>query len=107
MGYHGRSSSVVVSGTGFRRPCGQLQAVADDPDKGSVYGPSKQLDFELEIVRMRTCDHACNANDVSTPLAGVQGTFVGPGNKLGDPIDIAHAEDHIFGLTLLNDWSGT
>jgi fumarylacetoacetase len=83
VGYHGRSSSVVVSGTDFKRPCGQLQTVADDPSKGSIYGASKQLDFELEI-----------------------GTFIGPGNSMGSPIDIEKAEDHIFGLVLLNDWSG-
>ena len=83
MGYHGRSSSVVLTGTPVKRPCGQLQKVADDPKQGSTYGPCRLMDFELEI-----------------------GAFVGPGNKMGDIIDIKEAEDHIFGLVLLNDWSG-
>lgn len=50
VGYHGRASSVVVSGREVRRPCGQLQANAEDPKQGSVYGPCKLLDFELEMV---------------------------------------------------------
>lgn len=132
MGYHGRASSVVVTGTDFKRPCGQLQVHPEDASKGSVYGPSKQLDFELEIVRrlpapilsalalhpfrhahiqpvvsasphLSVHQHVCAA---AAAAALVQGMFVGPGNKLGEPIDIASAEDHIFGLVLLNDWSG-
>ena len=82
VGYHGRSSSVVVSGTPFRRPCGQLQADAADAAKGAVHGATRRLDFELEV-----------------------GTFVGPGNALGEPVAIADADAHIFGLCLLNDWS--
>lgn len=78
VGYHGRSSSVVVSGTNLKRPNGQLCP----DDKQPVYGSCKLLDFELEM--------AC---------------FVGPGNKLGEPISMANAEDHIFGLTIMNDWS--
>jgi fumarylacetoacetase len=79
VGYHGRSSSVVVSGTDVRRPMGQTKA--DDADQ-PTYGPSRLMDFELEM-----------------------GFFVGPGNSLGEPIPIAKAMDHIFGMVLVNDWS--
>ncbi len=79
VGYHGRSSSIVVSGTGVRRPMGQTKA--DDAQSPS-YGPSRLMDFELEM-----------------------GFFVGPGNDLGEPIPIGCAADHIFGLVLVNDWS--
>ncbi|GBG29773.1 Fumarylacetoacetase [Hondaea fermentalgiana] len=82
IGYHGRASTVVKSGTAVRRPCGQVQKDPADPKQGSVYGACKLLDFELEM-----------------------GVFVGPGNKLGSPIKIEDAEDHIFGFVLLNDWS--
>ncbi|KAL7678622.1 putative fumarylacetoacetase [Plasmopara halstedii] len=51
VGYHGRSFSIIVSGTNVRRPCGQLQADKTDPSKGSVYGPCRVLDFELEMVK--------------------------------------------------------
>ncbi len=79
IGYHGRSSSIVVSGTSVRRPVGQTKAdSAPDPD----FGPSRLLDYELEM-----------------------GFFVGAGNVLGVPINVEAAEDHIFGLCLLNDWS--
>ena len=78
VGYHGRSSSIVVSGTDIHRPKGQLKPENEPP----VHGPSKLMDFELEM-----------------------GFFVGPGNSLGHPIDIRDAEDHIFGLVLVNDWS--
>jgi fumarylacetoacetase len=78
VGYHGRSSSVVVSGHGVRRPQGQARP-ADGPPQ---FGPSRLLDFELET-----------------------GFFVGPGNALGAPIPIADAERHIFGMVLVNDWS--
>jgi fumarylacetoacetase len=78
VGYHGRSSSVVVSGTEVRRPTGQLK-----PDDGPpAFGPSRLLDFELEM-----------------------GFLVGPGSRLGRPIPIDRAGDHIFGLVLVNDWS--
>jgi len=73
---------VVVDGAEVRRPCGQLQKNATNPKEGSTYGPCRLLDFELEV-----------------------GTFVGKGNPMGEPIDIAKAEDHIFGLVLMNDWS--
>jgi fumarylacetoacetase len=79
VGYHGRSSSVVVSGTDVRRPKGQTKA--DDAESPS-YGPSRLMDFELEM-----------------------GFFVGPGNALGEPIPIEEAAEHIFGMVLLNDWS--
>ncbi len=79
VGYHGRASSVVVSGTDVRRPCGQTRP---DDQKPPQFGPTKLLDFELEM-----------------------GFFVGPGNVLGEPIEIERARDHIFGLALVNDWS--
>jgi fumarylacetoacetase len=79
VGYHGRASSVVVSGTDLPRPRGQTKpADAETP----VYGPSRLMDFELEM-----------------------GFFVGPGNRLGEPIPIERAHDHIFGMVLVNDWS--
>jgi fumarylacetoacetase len=79
VAYHGRASSVVVSGTDIRRPRGQSK-----PESASApqFGPSRSLDFELEM-----------------------GAFVGPGNELGHPIAIAQAEEHLFGLVLVNDWS--
>jgi fumarylacetoacetase len=79
VAYHGRSSSVVISGTDLHRPLGQTKpADATAP----VFGPSKSVDFELEM-----------------------GAFVAPGNNLGEPIPIAEAADHLFGLVLVNDWS--
>ncbi len=79
VGYHGRSSSVVISGTDIHRPKGQMKPKdADAP----IFGPSKQLDIELEM-----------------------GWFIGPGNEQGKPIAAAHAEEQIFGLVLVNDWS--
>lgn len=79
VGYHGRASSVVLSGTDVRRPQGQMKPPAAE---APVYGPCKQLDFELEM-----------------------GWLIGPGNSLGEPIPVEEAEDHIFGLVLVNDWS--
>ncbi|NGQ96134.1 fumarylacetoacetase [Brevibacillus sp. SYP-B805] len=79
VGYHGRASSIVVSGTDVRRPNGQMKLLEQT---APVFGPCQQLDFELEV-----------------------GWFVGPGNASGEPISIEHAEDHIFGLVLVNDWS--
>jgi len=79
IAYHGRASSVVISGTDFHRPMGQALAPgATEP----VYGPCARLDFELEM-----------------------GFFVGPGNALGRPVPLAEAPEHIFGMVLLNDWS--
>lgn len=79
IGYHGRASSVVISGTHLHRPLGQTKP-AEAP--APVFGPSRSLDFELEM-----------------------GFFVGSGNALGQPIPIEQAEEHIFGLVLVNDWS--
>lgn len=79
VGYHGRASSVVVSGSNIHRPKGQSKL--DDSDKPQ-FGPCKLLDFELEM-----------------------GYFVGPGNQLGEPISIDNAANHIFGMVLVNDWS--
>jgi fumarylacetoacetase len=78
IGYHGRASSIVVSGTAIRRPRGQLK----QHDAPPIYALTRALDYELEA-----------------------GIFIGPGNSLGSPIPIAEAEQHIFGLCLLNDWS--
>ncbi|MGJ7536691.1 MULTISPECIES: fumarylacetoacetase [unclassified Variovorax] len=79
IGYHGRASSIVVSGQSFKRPQGQTKA----PDAAEPsFGPSKRLDYELEL-----------------------GFLVGRGNAQGEPIAIGEAEDHLFGVTLLNDWS--
>lgn len=80
IGYHGRASSVVVSGTPVRRPAGQ-HAPAIEGGKPK-FGPAKLLDYELEV-----------------------GFYIAEGNELGAPIGIDHAEDAIFGMTLLNDWS--
>ncbi len=79
IAYHGRASSVVVSGAEVRRPMGQTKA--DDAELPE-FGPSRALDFELEL-----------------------GMLVGPGNALGEPVPIRAAEEHIFGLLLVNDWS--
>ncbi len=79
VGYHGRASSIVASGTPVRRPCGQTRA------KGATlprFGSSRRLDYELEV-----------------------GVFVGPGNPLGEPIAHASVESHLFGACLVNDWS--
>ena len=79
VAYHGRSSSIVPSGAPIVRPCGQRRsAEGGEP----TFGPSDRLDYELEI-----------------------GTFIGPGNDLARPIAIDQAEDHLFGICLLNDWS--
>ena len=83
VGYHGRASSVVVSGKGIVRPHGQMQKHPTDKTQGSVFGTCRLMDFELEV-----------------------GAFVGVGNALGHPIDVNEAaEKHIFGLVLMNDWS--
>lgn len=78
IAYHGRSSSTVPSGTLFKRPSGQRTSEESTPS----FGPSQFLDYELEV-----------------------GFFVGAGNELGQPISINNAEEHIFGLCLVNDWS--
>jgi fumarylacetoacetase len=79
VAYHGRASSVVVSGTEVRRPKGQIKP----PDATTpVFGSSKSLDYELETAFL-----------------------IGPGNSLGQPVPIDQAREHIFGLVLMNDWS--
>jgi fumarylacetoacetase len=79
IGYHGRASSIIPSGTPVRRPWGQTKG----PDRlEPAFRPTRMLDYELEV-----------------------GVFVGPGNTLGTPVPIDEAEDHLFGLCLLNDWS--
>jgi fumarylacetoacetase len=79
IGYHGRASSIVLSGTPIIRPNGQTKAADQD---APVFGPSKQLDFELEMAFV-TCKS----------------------NELGAPIAMEEAEDYIFGMVLFNDWS--
>jgi fumarylacetoacetase len=80
VGYHGRASSIVVSGTPVHRPRGQI--LPNPPQPEPAFAPSKRLDFEVEL--------AC---------------IMGRGNQLGSPIGIDEAEDAIFGMVLLNDWS--
>ena len=79
IGYHGRSSSIGVSGQQFKRPRGQTMAPGAD---APVFKPCARLDIELEM-----------------------GVFVGQPNELGEPVGIEQAEDHIFGIVLFNDWS--
>ena len=79
VGYHGRASSVVVSGQPLHRPNGQTRPVETEPP---IFGPCKLLDFELEMA-----------------------FFVGGGNKMGEPIPVDKAHEHIFGMVLMNDWS--
>ncbi|HEY8982021.1 MAG TPA: fumarylacetoacetase [Streptomyces sp.] len=79
VGYHGRSASVVVSGTDVVRPCGQRKGPGDPVP---VFGPSVRLDIEAEV-----------------------GFVVGTGNPMGEPIPVADAESHLFGAVLFNDWS--
>ena len=79
IAYHGRASSIVPSGTPIKRPQGQRKRPEDSVPS---FGSAQMLDYELEV-----------------------GVFVGAGNELGQAIAIDHAEDHIFGLCLVNDWS--
>ena len=79
IAYHGRASSVVVSGADLHRPRGQTK---DDNDAAPAFGPSRAVDFELEV-----------------------GCFIGQGNHLGEPIPVDRAMEHVFGLVLVNDWS--
>ena len=79
IGYHGRASSIVVSGADVKRPSGQTRPSESEAPR---FGPSKRLDYELEV-----------------------GFFIGRPNPLGTPICIDEAEDHLFGLCLVNDWS--
>jgi fumarylacetoacetase len=78
IGYHGRASSLLASGTPVRRPWGQRRPGEESP----VFAPSARLDFELELAAV-----------------------IGTGNELGRPIPVSEAWDHIFGFVLLNDWS--
>lgn len=90
VGYHGRASSIVISGTNFHRPKGQMKTPSQSPPKGEtkqpadeiVFGPTRQLDFELEMA-----------------------FIIGKETKLGENISTKDAEDHIFGMVLFNDWS--
>jgi fumarylacetoacetase len=79
VGYHGRASSVVISGTDIRRPCGQTKA---DEKELPSFGPSKLMDFELEL-----------------------GCIIGKESVLGESVPIAEAHEYIFGMVLVNDWS--
>ncbi|PCJ82688.1 MAG: fumarylacetoacetase [Bacteroidetes bacterium] len=79
VAYHGRASSIVVSGTPIRRPNGQLKPSETEPP---IYGPSRLLDFELEMA-----------------------FITHPGKPLGNPISTSEADDYIFGMVLFNDWS--
>ncbi len=79
IAYHGRASSVVISGTPFHRPMGQAMPPGA---QAPVYGASRRMDYELEM-----------------------GFYIGSGNDLGQPIPLSEAEAHIFGMCLLNDWS--
>lgn len=79
VAYHGRASSVVISGTDLHRPLGQTKP---DNAPAPLFGPSRSVDFELEM-----------------------GSFIGPGNELGQPIPADEAPGHLFGMVLVNDWS--
>ncbi len=79
VGYHGRASSIVVSGTEVRRPRGQIKP----PDaEAPIFSPTRSFDYELEMAFL-----------------------IGPGNVLGEPVPIDRAHEHIFGMVLMNDWS--
>jgi fumarylacetoacetase len=79
IGYHGRASSIVPSGTAVRRPSGQTR---EDATAAPTFGPSRRLDYELEV-----------------------GAVIGRGNPRGEPVPIAEADAHVAGLCLVNDWS--
>jgi fumarylacetoacetase len=78
VGYHGRSGTVAVSGTSFRRPCGQRP----EPDGSPSFGPCRKLDIEAEV-----------------------GFVVGVPSELGQPVPVTGFADHVFGVVLVNDWS--
>ena len=82
VGYHGRASSIVVSGTPIRRPRGQIILDASAQPKQPTTAPCRRLDMELEL-----------------------GCLIATPNEMGEAIDVNSAEDHIFGYVLLNDWS--
>jgi fumarylacetoacetase len=79
VGYHGRSGTVVVSGTPIVRPCGQAKGLGDEAPR---FGPSRRLDIELEL-----------------------GFVVGVGSRLGESVRASAFRDHVFGVVLVNDWS--
>ena len=79
VAYHSRASSVLVSGRPFKRPRGQRKG---PNDAAPSYGPSRNLDFELEL-----------------------GFYIGTPSELGEPVPVGRAADHVFGFCLLNDWS--
>ncbi len=79
VAYHGRASSIFVSGTDFHRPKGQTRP---DETQPPLFGPTKRLDIELEMA-----------------------TVIGKGNEIGDQISVDEAEEHVFGFLLFNDWS--
>jgi len=79
IGYHGRASSLVISGTAIRRPHGQIKPPTQD---SPIFAATTQLDYEVEVA-----------------------AYIGTGNLLGAPVSIGNAGNHIFGLSLLNDWS--
>ncbi|KAL8824849.1 MAG: hypothetical protein Q9191_004778 [Dirinaria sp. TL-2023a] len=81
IGYHGRASSIVVSGTPVHRPWGQILHSAGDSGR-PIFSPCRKLDYELEL-----------------------GAFVCKPNKMGEPIPVDEAENHLFGFVLMNDWS--
>ena len=82
IGYHGRASSLVVSGTPIRRPNGQFKLPGTPEGSAPDFGPCRRLDYELEL-----------------------GAYVGRANALGEPVPIGQASEHLFGVGLLNDWS--
>ncbi|MDO8456262.1 MAG: fumarylacetoacetase [Burkholderiaceae bacterium] len=82
IGYHGRASSIRASGQTLKRPQGQIKDAGPDASETPYLAPCKRLDYELEL-----------------------GLFIGQGNALGEAVEITQAEDHMFGLCLLNDWS--
>ncbi len=82
IGYHGRASSIGVSGQSFHRPWGQTRPATAPEGSAPNFGPSRRLDYELEL-----------------------GIFIARPNALGEPVPMALAEEHVFGLTLFNDWS--
>ena len=82
IGYHGRASSIVVSGTEVRRPSGQQGPPESDPKQGPSFGPCKMLDYEMELALV-----------------------VGGRSRLGEPIPMARVGEHMFGMLILNDWS--
>ena len=82
IGYHGRASSLVVSGTPIRRPNGQFKLPGTPEGAAPDFGPCRRLDYELEL-----------------------GAYVGRANALGEPVPIGQAEEHLFGVGLFNDWS--